>query len=130
MNKTIFPSLFLTIIGIFILTSAGFSQKNTYEVATKNNVANISDYTDAMDKADFDSYRYINKTRKITFKSGVVIELLSANELKEKNISFDASKASIYNSKTETNHIYHIGNKGHILAGVETKFNGKRYEAK
>tara|TARA_B110000091_G_C13767780_1_gene455209 strand:+ start:129 stop:380 length:252 start_codon:yes stop_codon:yes gene_type:complete len=83
-----------------------------------------------MDKADFDSYRYINKTRKITFKSGVVIELLSVNELKEKNIYFDASKASIYNSKTETNHIYHIGNKVQILARVETKLNGKRDKVK
>ena len=36
-----------------------FSQKNTYKVVNTNNVENISAYRTAMDKANFDAYRYI-----------------------------------------------------------------------
>lgn len=110
--------------------NTAFSQKNTFRVVKKNNVQNISDYVNAMNKANFDAYRYLKKRRNISFKSGVIIELLSAQELKEKNIAFDYSKAKTYNAKNEVNHTFYLGNNGHIMAGVATKFNGKNYESK
>ncbi len=129
MIKNTALSVFLTVLGIFLF-NVGFSQENTFKIIKKNNVQNISEYVEAMNNANFDAYRYIEKRRNIAFKSGVIIELLSAQELKRKNISFDFSKAKQYSAKEDVNYIFYIGNNGHIMAGVETKFNGKRYESK
>jgi len=118
----IFALIFLA--SSFIITPKLYSQKNTYKIIEKNNVLNISEYRTAMDKANFDTYRYIQKRRKISFDTGVVIELLSVYELQALNIPVDASKGRIYNKNGETNPIYRLGNNGYILAEIKTK-NGK-----
>ncbi|PCJ26198.1 MAG: hypothetical protein COA97_06540 [Flavobacteriales bacterium] len=120
MKNTRFLALTLTIFAFLIMPEL-FSQKSTYEIVQNNNVSNLSEYNIAMDKANFDSYRYINKRRKITFNTGVEIELLSVYELQKLNIPVDASKGRIYNKKNETTPIYRLGKNGYILAEIETK---------
>lgn len=120
MKKTQFLALIIT-IGGFLITPQLFSQKNTYEVVKNNKVLNLSEYEVAMDKANFDNYRYIKKRRKITFDTGVEIELLSVQELQALNIGVDASKGKIYNPNTETNPVYKLGKNGYILAEIRIK---------
>lgn len=118
MNKILTTSL--TVLGLLIISPV-FSQSNTYTVVNTNDVTNIIDYKTAMDNANFDSYRYINKRRIITFDTGVEIELLSVYELQDLNIQVDASKGRIYNEKMKTNPIYRLGENGYILAEIETR---------
>ncbi len=120
MKKNKLFAITLTICG-FLISSHLFSQKNTYRIVKENNVSNISAYRTAMDKANFDAYRYINKRRKITFDTGVEIELLSVYELQKLNIPVDASKGRIFNSKTATNPTYKLGANGYILVPMEVK---------
>ena len=108
----------LTILGLFIINPL-FSQSNTYMVNQANNVINISDYETAMDAANFDAYRYINRRRLITFDTGVEIELLSVYELQALNIPVNASKGRIYNARTETTPTYRLGLNSRILVEIE-----------
>ena len=108
----------LTILVLFIISPL-FSQSNTYEITQVNNVANISEYSAAMDEANFDAYRYINRRRIITFDTGVEIELLSVYELQALNIPVNASKGRIYNERTETSPIYRLGLNRRILVEIE-----------
>ncbi|MBL1279550.1 MAG: hypothetical protein COA33_004730 [Fluviicola sp.] len=116
MNKLLVTVL--TVFGLFIINPL-FSQSNTYAIVQTNNVTNISDYSAAMDAANFDAYRFINKRRKIFFDTGVEIELLSVYELQTLNIPVDASKGRIYNVKLDTKPIYRLGENGYILAEIE-----------
>ena len=118
-NRTQFLVLALTVLSLLIMPEV-FSQKNTYEIIKDNSVSNISEYKTAMDKANFDTYRYIQKRRKITFDTGVEIELLSVYELQALEIPVDASRGRIYNAKAETNPIYRLGNNGYISAEIKT----------
>ena len=109
-----------------LFSSTGISQKDTYYIIKENNVSNIADYSLAMDNANFDSYRYINKRRNIFFDTGVEIELLSVYELQTLKLPVISSKARIYNEKTHTNPIFKLGNNGHIIVEIknqETKTN-------
>lgn len=106
--------------GSMLMIGNIFAQSRTYTVLNENKVSNIADYQAAMDKANFDSYRYINNRRKITFDTGVEIELLSASELQVLNIPVDISKASNYDKNTETNPIYRLGSNGYILAEIQS----------
>ena len=118
MNKLLTTTL--TALGLFILSPL-FSQSNTYTVTQVNNVENITDYKTAMDKANFDSYRYINKRRKISFDTGVELELLSVTELQKLNIPVDASRGHVYKKKLEINPVFRLGKNGHILAEIDTE---------
>jgi len=104
-----------------LFSSTGISQKDTYYIINENGVPNIADYSSAMDNANFDSYRYITKRRKIFFKTGVEIELLSVYEMQSLKLPVNASKARIYNDKTHTNPIFKLGNNGHILMEIQNQ---------
>lgn len=97
-----------------------FSQENTYEIVETNDLLNIEEYILAMNKADFDSYRFIDQRRVLNFNTGVKIELLSSNELKNLGVSFDSSKAINYIPDYEGKTIYKLGNNGYIIAEVKT----------
>lgn len=66
----------------------------TYRILNLPNLLDLSSYDNAMEDANFDSYRFINKRRNLTFESGVVIELLSVNEVKALGIEIDETKAT------------------------------------
>ena len=101
---------------IVALSLSGYAQKGTYSIVQKSDVKNIKEYEKAMDDANFDSYRFIDKRRKLVFESGVVIELLSVNELKEKNIAVDESKAILNLPKDYKEPIFKLTDNGHIVA--------------
>jgi len=124
MKKNYLFSLILLFIGL-IFSPTIYAQKGTYKIVKTNNVDNVSEYAFAMDKANFDAYRYINRRRKITFDTGVEIELLSVYELQKLNIPVDASKGRIYNNKIESSPIYRLSKNGYILAEVKTINNFK-----
>jgi len=80
-------------VSFLLIASFSYSQENTYEVIENGSVNDLSVYTEAMNKANFDAYRFMSKRRLIRFKSGVVISLLSEQELLEKGFQITDSKA-------------------------------------
>ncbi len=78
---------------LLLLASVAFGQQESTYVITKNaNVNNINSYTVALDGANLDQYRLLDKRRVLTFVSGVEVELLSANELTAKGITVNLQK--------------------------------------
>jgi len=107
---------------LFLSFVSVYGQEDTYKIVKTNNVLNIDDYKFAMDKANFDSYRYLNTRRKLTFKKGVVLELFSVKELETSGVAVDASKAVVYDpKKIIQNPIYRLGNNGFIIAEFKAK---------
>ncbi len=80
-------------VSFLLIASFSYSQENTYEFIENGSVNDLSVYTEAMNKANFDAYRFMSKRRLIRFKSGVVISLLSEQELLEKGFQITDSKA-------------------------------------
>ena len=66
----------------------------TFRIINLPNLPDLSLYENAMEEANFDSYRFINKRRNLTFESGVVIELFSVNEVQALGIVIDETKAT------------------------------------
>ena len=80
-------------VSFLLLATFSYSQENTYEVIENGTVNDLSVYTEAMNKANFDAYRFMSKRRLIRFNPGVVISLLSEKELREKGFQITDSKA-------------------------------------
>ena len=101
-------------VSFLLLATFSYSQENTYEVIENGSVNDLSVYTEAMNKANFDAYRFMSKRRLIRFKSGVVISLLSEQELLEKGFQITDSKA-IPDEITLTNEpIFELRENGYI----------------
>jgi len=66
----------------------------TFRIINLPNLPDLSLYQNAMEEANFDSYRFIDKRRNLTFESGVVIELFSVNEVQALGIVIDETKAT------------------------------------
>ena len=66
----------------------------TFRIINLPNLPDLSLYENAMEEANFDSYRFIDKRRNLTFESGVVIELFSVNEVQALGIVIDETKAT------------------------------------
>lgn len=66
----------------------------TYRIINLPNLPDLSLYENAMEEANFDSYRFLDKRRNLEFESGVVIELFSVNEVKALGIEIDETKAT------------------------------------
>jgi hypothetical protein len=75
--------LFVLLLGFNLKTQAQEKNEKTYQIKDKGNVTNIQPYIDAMDKADMTNHRLRDQRHTITFKTGLTIELFSANELIE-----------------------------------------------
>ena len=101
-------------VSFLLIASFSYSQENTYEFIENGSVNDLSVYTEAMNKANFDAYRFMSKRRLIRFKSGVVISLLSEQELLEKGFQITDSKA-IPDEITLTNEpIFELRENGYI----------------
>ena len=104
-----------------------FSQPNTYIIVNDGNVTNLEDYKTALDNANFDSYRYINKNRTITFDSGVVVELLSVRTLQERGVPANENAASAYDpNKKPIACIWKLSPNGTIVQTFENPSKSKK----
>ncbi len=116
--KTLFCALF------GLISFGLFGQSGSYEVVESNNVTNIEEYESAMDKADFDAYRYVAKRRVLQFDSGVVIELLSVEELEANGVTVDRSKAKVFDpNMKESSYVWKLAPNGYIIQQFE--YSGK-----
>ena len=111
------------LLGVSLVFSSilGYAQTDTYVISNNAGATNISDYETVMDVANFDSYRFIDKRRILTFDSGVIIELLSVNEIKQLNLECDETKALSEELPVGyTNPTLRLTSTGHIIIEYPT----------
>ena len=102
-------------IGTILLSSSLFAQGKSYIITEKAHVGDINIYITAIEKANWDKYRLVDERRVITFKKGVKIELLSANEMTEKGIEINLSKVMKQSPKGIYQPIFVLNNNGFII---------------
>jgi hypothetical protein len=85
-------------------------------VITQDGNLNVTPYNTALESANLDHYRLVNERRFLVFDTGVVVELLSSNELNAQGISFDPRRI-ITDSSIAATHpaIFKLAANGHIL---------------
>lgn len=115
---------FMVFGGLFFTTNNLFSQEKnlqTFKIVEAPNGVNTNAYIEAMEKADFSCYRFLNKDRIITFESGVKISLHPAMQVK---ISSGSSKANCYTKEEditpENDPIFQLAANGYILMAAKT----------
>jgi hypothetical protein len=101
-------------VSFLLISSFSYSQENTYEFIENGSVNDLSVYTEAMNMANFDAYRFMSKRRLIRFKSGVVISLLSEQELLEKGFQITDSKAIPDEINLTNEPIFELRENGYI----------------
>lgn len=105
------------LIFLFSLHQNIFAQDTAAFVITGNrNAENTERYIEALNKADMSNYRLQDKRVRITFTSGVEIELLSAKELAEKGMKIEVAG---FLKEFDTGYQlpqFSLDGNGHILA--------------
>jgi hypothetical protein len=102
-------------IGITLLSSSFFAQDKSYVILDKAEVVDINLYITAIEKATWDKYRLVDERRSVTFKEGVKIELLSANEMTEKGLEIDLSKVMKQASNGKYQPLFVLSDSGFIM---------------
>ena len=69
----------------------------------------------SFEKADWDRYRLKEDRRVLNFDNDIVIELLSAEELIERNISYDERKIQSKQNQFDDNTLFVINSNGHFI---------------
>jgi hypothetical protein len=111
---------FLALMALCLFPNISFAQTGTFEITSKGNVSDIKLYEDAMNSANFDSYRFQTKRRMINFEAGVLIELLSAEEVESKGLEINKSLAlndsEFFNQKNSSS--WRLTSSGHIIESL------------
>jgi hypothetical protein len=76
---------------LLVFSTTLYGQEKSYLITDEAQVGDINIYITAIEKANWDKYRMIDERRVIKFKKGVIIELLSANEMTEKGMEINQS---------------------------------------
>jgi hypothetical protein len=75
-------SLLLTFLFTFTLNAQeGYNQ--TFTLKENPNNIEISEYIEALEKANFECFRFLSTPRILTFKNGITIELISFENYKQ-----------------------------------------------
>ena len=91
---------------IITISSTGlFAQDRSYVITDEA----------AIEKATWDKYRLVDKRRVITFKEGVIIELLSANEMTEQGLEINHSKVMKQSPKGSYQPLFVLSDNGFII---------------
>jgi hypothetical protein len=108
---------------VFLLISLpffSFTDSRSYVYVNPHVVDNLDAYTTAIGNADFDKYRYFDKRNTLHFDSGLDVELLSANELKEAGIPYKADRIRTEDPAFDTKAVFKLTTDGKILE-VQTR---------
>jgi len=101
---------------IITISSTGlFAQDRSYVITDEAQVEDINLYVTAIEKATWDKYRLVDKRRVITFKEGVIIELLSANEMTEQGLKINHSMILKQSPKGSYQPLFVLSENGFII---------------
>lgn len=97
-------------------------KKGTFE---KQSNAEIEKITKALNAANMDQFRLRSKRRAVQFSNGIVVELFSAEEMKQKGANIDPA---FYSESLPANYqepTYDVTEGGHLIQIHKTIENGK-----
>lgn len=92
MVKLYFPVIIFILVSFFLLTGISAQISSSFIIIEKGKEADSSPYIEALNKADMNNYRLLDKRVRIIFDAGVIAELLSAKELSAKGIKIQLDK--------------------------------------
>jgi hypothetical protein len=112
---------FLALTFLLIFSTLGFTQSSSSKLFEKKYIVssgleNVTEFfLTSFEKADWDRYRLKEDRRVLNFDNDIVIELLSAEELIERNISYDERKIQSKLNQFDDNTLFVINSNGHII---------------
>ena len=112
---------FLALTFLLIFSTLGFTQSSSSKLFEKKYIVssgleNVTEFfLTSFEKADWDRYRLKEDRRVLNFDNDIVIELLSAEELIERNISYDERKIQSKQNQFDDNTLFVINSNGHII---------------
>jgi hypothetical protein len=121
---TAIPSAFLRALLIcsFFLTAYNVKAQEqkevkdlTYIISDNGSVTNIQPYIDALNNSDMRNHRLLNKRNTIVFKTGLKVELFSANEIAKKGGHINLSDYPEYFDKFHQEPIFAIAPNNFII---------------
>lgn len=126
-KKYILPVLILCFFGISKVNAQELTPKNTFLVVAKQNSSEAELASKCIEKSDFSSHRLRDARRKLTFENGVIVELLSANELKNLGYAIDPTFYPEKIDKKYVEPIYSITTNGDLIQNHQptTKYKGQ-----
>jgi hypothetical protein len=111
----IFKRLFVFTLLSWCSSTLFAQEKNnsTFSVLTANR-SSVEPYIKALEKANFNCYHLKKNRRKLTFDTGVEIELFSLAEMFGKGVKFDGACAADENKLSKAP-VYHLSESGMIV---------------
>lgn len=106
------------------MSAFAFTITKSWVIVNPESVQNVADYEAALDKADLDKYRYVDKRNTLTFDTGLQVELLSANELTAAGLPVNLNKVRTSDPTFDTQPVFKLGANGIILE-VQTRIKVK-----
>jgi hypothetical protein len=107
---------------LFISFSYGQEENGkTYIFKNPELVSNISSYKKALSTADMTSYRFLNKSSILEFKSGLIVELFSANVLMKSGLKIDKSRVLKSSTNNDGYYFFDISSDGKYIMQIFTK---------
>lgn len=109
---------FVLIIAFFCGTGLACSQEknnSTFSVISQSKITDVQPYIKAMEAANFSCYHLKKNRRKITFDTGLEIELFSVTEMLSKGLKFDSSCPVDEDKLEKKSPVYHLSETGIIM---------------
>lgn len=114
-----FLVLFLLICGIHVSAQTGNAR--SFVITQKGTVTDVAAYEKAMETGNWDKYRYFDKRSVIRFETGLVIELLSANEMKALGLPVLTDRVRTRDPETDSGSVFRLTSGGIIVEMMKTK---------
>ncbi|TND09003.1 MAG: hypothetical protein FD123_1857 [Bacteroidetes bacterium] len=113
---------FLTVVLLFAgsLLYASQTSSQSFVIKEKGTVTDLTPYLDALTKSDLDKYRYFDKRSVMKFENGMIVELLSANEMKALGLSVKTERVRTEDPKFDSGSVFKLAQNG-VLVEVLTK---------
>ena len=120
MKKQItFLVLFITLI-----SSLSYGQEEngkTYQLINPEIIENANSYIMALSTADMTKFRFLDKSTIIEFKSGLKVELFSANRLIDSGVSIDMLRILTSEPVNKGQYVFDLSSDGKYLMQMFTK---------
>src|SRR4051812_17825594 len=112
--KTIFRNFLIFAIMFYGAKTITAQEKNnsTFAIINQAGITNIQPYILAIEKANFNCYHLKKNRRKITFDTGVVVELYSLDEMHSKGVAFNSPCALDESKLQKKQPVYHLTEEG------------------
>lgn len=102
------------------LCCAAQTSAQSFIIKEKGTVTDVQPYIDALLKSDLDRYRYFDKRSVMKFENGLIVELLSADEMKALGLPVKTERVRTKEPEFDSGSVFKLSANG-MLVEVLTK---------